>query len=221
MAERFRSMSKELCAKTFQKTFDAYFLKWWIVVGIIYLLAFSLFFVPMLAKATNSELPTFVRSLINFGGASGMGELTFGFVTVGVIAVGGVAVGVVAIGACSVGIIALGAGSVGIVAFGAFSVGIFAFGGNAIGVIALGAGSRYGMIDKWSAPRGRFGIGKAVGIVAVGPTAYGRYTLSYAGNGRYIFSPNRQDEEAVALFTHWLPKFSEVFSPSSEESKSM
>ena len=176
MAERFRSMSKELCPKTFQKTFDAYFLKWWIVVGIIYLLAFSLFFVPMLARVTHSELPSFVRSLINFGGASGMGELTFGFVTVGVIAVG---------------------------------------------VVALGAGSRYGMIDKWSAPRGRFGIGKAVGIVAVGPTAYGRYTLSYAGNGRYIFSPNRQDEEAVALFTHWLPKFSEVFSPSSEESKSM
>ena len=221
MAERFRSMSKELCAKTFQKTFDAYFLKWWIVVGIIYLLAFSLFFVPMLAKATNSELPTFVRSLINFGGASGMGELTFGFVTVGVIAVGGVAVGVIAIGACSIGVLALGAGSVGIFAVGAFSVGIFAFGGNAIGVIALGAGTRSGMIDKWSAPRGRFGIGKAVGIVAVGPTAYGRYTLSYVDKGRYTFSPNRQDEEAVALFTRWLPKFSEVFSPASEESKCM
>ena len=221
MAERFRSMSKELCPKTFQKTFDAYFLKWWIVVGIIYLLAFSLFFVPLLARVTHSELPSFVRSLINFGGASGMGELTFGFVTVGVIAVGAVAVGVIAIGACSVGIFALGAGSVGIFAFGAFSVGIFAFGRNAFGVIALGAGSRYGMIDKWSAPRGRFNIGKAVGIVAMGPNASGVYTLSYVDKGRYTFSPNRQDAEAVALFTRWLPKFNEVFSPSSEESKCM
>ena len=215
------SISKELCPKTFQKTFDAYFLRWNIGVGILFVVTFSLFFVPILVRATNSELPTFVRSIANFGGDPGMGELAFGFVTIGIISVGAVAVGVVAIGACSIGVLALGAGSVGIFAFGAFSVGIFAFGGNAFGVIALGAGSRYGMIDKWSAPRGRFDIGKAVGIVAMGPNASGVYTLSYVDKGRYTFSPNRQDAEAVALFTRWLPKFNEVFSPSSEDSKSM
>lgn len=215
------SMSEELCPKTFQKTFDAYFLRWNIGVAILFVVAFSLFFVPILVRATNSELPSFVRSIANFGGAPGMGELTFGFVTIGIISVGAVAVGVVAIGACSIGVLALGAGSVGIFAFGAFSVGIFAFGGNAFGIIALGAGSRYGMIDKWSAPRGRFDIGKAVGIVAIGTTASGRYTLSYAGNGRYMFSLNRQDAEAVALFTRWLPKFNEVFSPCSENLKSV
>ena len=175
----------------------------------------------MLVKATNSELPTFVRSIVNFGFQPGIGEVILGFVTIGIISVGAVTVGVIAIGACSIGVLALGAGSFGIFAFGAFSVGIFAFGGNTIGLIALGAGTRYGMIDKWSTPRGRFDIGKVLGIVAVGATAYGRHTLSYAGKGRYMFSPNRQDEEAVALFTRWLPKFSEVISSSSEDSKSM
>ena len=214
-------MSKEMCAKKFQKTFDAYFWRWWIVGGISYVLAFSLFFVPMLVRATNLELPLIVRSLINFGSYPGTGELTFGFIPIGIISVGAVAVGVVAIGACSAGVFAVGAGSVGIFAFGGFSAGIFAFGGNAIGVVALGAGTSYGGTDKWSAPRGRFDIGRAVGMVAMGPTARGRYTLSYAGKGRYMFSLSRQDEEAVALFTRWLPKFSDVFSPSSEGIKSV
>lgn len=213
-------MSREMCPKSFQERFDAYFRRWNIGVSILFVVAFSLFFVPMLVRAINSELPSFIRSMVNFGSYPGSGELIFGFITIGIISVGAVAVGVVAIGACSVGVFALGAGSVGIFAFGGYSVGILAFGGNALGVIALGAGSRYGAIDKWSAPRGRFNIGRAVGMVAMGPTAHGRYTLSYAGNGRYMFSLNRQDEEAVALFTRWLPKFSDVFSPSSPGPKS-
>ena len=209
-------MSQELCPKKFQETFDAYFRKWWIAVGVCYLPAFSLFFVPLLVRTTKSELPSFVRSIVNFGSYPGLGEETFGFITIGIISVGAVAVGVIAIGACSVGVFALGAGSVGIFAFGAFSAGIFAFGSSAFGLVAVGAGSRYGTIDKWSAPRGRFDIGRVVGIVAVGPTASGRYSLSYDGKGRYMFSLNRQDEEAVALFTHWLPKFSEVFASSTK-----
>ncbi len=214
-------MSKELCPKKFQETFDAYFRRWNICVGILFVVAFSLFFVPLLVRATNSELPSFIRSIVNFGFYPGMGKTTFGFITIGIISVGPVTVGVIAIGACTAGVFALGAGSVGIFAFGAFSVGIFAFGGNALGVIALGAGSRYGAIDKWSAPRGRFDIGRAVGMVAMGPTASGVFTLSYAGKGRHMFSLDRQDAEAVALFTRWLPKFSEVFSPCSENLKSV
>lgn len=208
-------MSREMCPKSFQETFDAYFRRWNIGVSISFAVAFSLFLVPMLVRAINSELPSLIRSIVNFGYHTGLGEETFGFITIGIIAVGIVTVGVIAVGPCSIGVFAVGGGSVGIFAFGGYSVGIFAFGGNALGVIALGAGSRYGAIDKWSAPRGRFDIGRAVGMVAMGPTARGRYTLSYAGKGRYMFSLNRQDEEAVALFTRWLPKFSDVFSPSS------
>lgn len=214
-------MSKKLCAKSFQETFDAYFRRWNIGVSILFVVAFSLFLVPMLVRSTNSELPSVIRSIVNFGSYPGSGELIFGFITIGIIAVGIVTIGVIAVGPCSIGVFAVGGGSVGIFAFGGYSVGIFAFGGNALGVIALGAGSRYGAIDKWSAPRGRFDIGRAVGMVAMGPTARGRYTLSYAGKGRYMFSLNRQDEEAVALFTRWLPKFSDVFSPSSEGIKSV
>lgn len=214
-------MSRELCPKSFQERFDAYFRKWWIVSGVGYVAAFSLFFVPLFVRIINSEIPSIFRLTVNFVSHPGLSEETIGFFTIGIVSFGALAVGVVAIGACSVGVFALGAGSVGIFAFGAFSAGIFAFGGNALGVIALGAGTRYGMIDKWSAPRGVFDIGRAVGMVAVGPTAYGRYTLSYAGKGRYMFSLTRQDEEAVALFTRWLPKFSDVFSPSSEGIKSV
>lgn len=215
------STSGEMCPEKFRKTFDAYFLKWNIGVGILYVAAFSLFFVPLFVRATNSELPSLALSIVNFGSYPGMGESTFGFITIGIISVGAVAVGVVAIGACSVGVIALGAGSIGIFAVGAYSVGVFAFGGNAFGVVALGAGTRYGAIDKWSAPRGRFDIGRAVGLVAMGPTASGVYTLSYAGKGRYMFSPNRQDAEAVALFTRWLPKFGKALSPASNGLKSI
>ena len=96
-----------------------------------------------------------------------------------------ISVGFVSVGALAIGIIAIGACSVGIVAVGASSVGIFAFGGNAFGIIAIGAGTRYGWINPKSTPRGRFDIGKVAGIVAVGPAAYGLYTLSYAGKSRY------------------------------------
>ena len=104
------STSGEMCPEKFRKTFDAYFLKWNIGVGILYVAAFSLFFVPLFVRATNSELPSLALSIVNFGSYPGMGESTFGFITIGIISVGAVAVGVVAIGACSVGVIALGAG---------------------------------------------------------------------------------------------------------------
>ena len=103
-------MSQELCPKKFQETFDAYFRKWWIAVGVCYVPAFSLFFVPLLVRATESELPSFVRSIVNFGSYPGLGEVTLGFITIGIISVGAVAVGVIAIGACSVGVFALGGG---------------------------------------------------------------------------------------------------------------
>ena len=141
-----------------------------------------------------------------------MNDTVVDAIGIGFIAVGALTLGVVSIGACSVGVIAMGAFSVGIVAFGAFSVGIFAFGGNSFGVIAIGSGTRHGYAVG---PRGRFDIGRAVGVIAIGPKACGVYTLSYEGKGTHMFSPDRQDADAVALFTRWLPKFKGVLSPAS------
>ena len=60
---------------------------------------------------------------------------------------------------------------------------------------------------------GRFDIGRAVGVIAIGPEAHGVYTLSYTGRGVYTLSPDHQDADAVALFTRWLPKFKGTLSP--------
>lgn len=196
-------MSKTLEAEKFQKAFDAYFWKWWIVIGILYLIAFSLYTILIFNRVSDSEFPAILGWIDTF--VPWMNHLTFGAINIGFIAVGALTVGVVSIGACSIGIVAVGA----------FSVGIFAFGGNAFGVIAIGAGTSYGMFKTKSAPRGRFDIGKGVGIVAVAPDAYGIYTLSYTGKSRYMFSPDRQDTKAVEMFTRWLPKFEKTFSPSS------
>lgn len=196
-------MSKTLESEKFQRVFDAYFWKWWMVMGILYLIAFSLYTILIFNKVSDAELPVILGWIDTF--VPWMNNLIFGAISIGFIAVGALTVGVVSIGACSIGIVAVGA----------FSVGIFAFGGNAVGVITIGAGTSYGMFKTKSAPRGRFDIGKVAGIVAVGPDAYGIYTLSYAGKSRYMFSPNRQDTKAVAVFTRWLPKFEKTFSASS------
>lgn len=196
-------MSTTLESEKFQKTFDAYFWKWWMVIGILYFIAFSMYIVLIFNRESTSKLPSFLGWIDTV--TPWMNNILLGAAGIGFISVGVLAVGIVAIGACSVGIVAVGA----------FSVGIFAFGGNALGLIAIGAGTRYGWINPKSAPRGRFDIGKVAGIVAVGPAAYGLYTLSYAGKSRYMFSPDCQDTEAVALFTRWLPKFEKTFSASS------
>ena len=209
-------MSETSNFEQFKKTFDAYFWKWWKVVGIlmllVYLLAFGLYTIGILNKYLDIALPSFLRAIVTFEYWSWMNDMAVEAIGIGFIAIGAISVGVVAIGACSVGVISIGAGSVGIVAFGAFSIGIFAFGGNSFGVIAIGAGTRYGYEIG---PRGRFDIGRAVGVIAIGPEAHGVYTLSYTGRGVYTLSPDRQDADAVALFTRWMPKFKGALSPAS------
>ena len=209
-------MSETSSFEQFKETFDAYFSKWWKVVGILfvlaYLLAFGLYTIAILNKHLDIALPSFLRAIITFEYWSWMNDTVVDAIGIGFIAVGALTVGVVSIGACSVGMIAMGAFSVGIVAVGAFSVGIIAFGGNSFGVIAIGAGTRHGYEVG---PRGRFDIGRAVGVIAIGPEAHGVYTLSYTGRGVYTLSPDRQDADAVALFTRWLPKFKGALSPAS------
>ena len=197
-------MSNTFSPERFQKTFDSYFWKWWMVIGILYLVVFSLYMVMIFNRGSSSQFPSHF-GWIYIPGSWLVGDIAFGVIRIGFISVGALPVGIIAIGACSVGVVAIGA----------CSVGIFAFGANALGVIAIGAGTSYGLINTKSSLSGRFDIGKVAGIVAIGPEAYGLYTLSYAGKATYIFSPDRQDAEAVALFTRWFPKFKKTFSASS------
>lgn len=207
-------MSEISSFERFKKTFDAYFSKWWkiasILLVLVYLLAFGLYTIAILNKNVDIALPSFLHAIITFEYWSWMNDPVIEAIGIGFISVGALTVGVVSIGACSVGIISIGAFSVGIVAVGGFSVGIFAFGGNSFGVIAIGAGTRHGYEIG---PRGRFDIGRAVGVIAIGPEAHGVYTLSYTGRGVYTLSPDHQDADAVALFTRWLPKFKVTLSP--------
>ena len=209
-------MSEMPSLEQFKKTFDAYFSKWWKVATIlsllVYLPAFGLYTIGILNKHLDMALPSFLRAIVTFEYWSWMNDTVIEAIGIGFISVGALTVGVVSIGACSVGVISMGAFSVGIVAVGAFSIGIFAFGGNAFGVIAIGAGTRHGYEVG---PRGRFDIGRAVGVIAIGPEAHGVYTLSYKGRGVYTLSPEHQDADAVALFTRWMPKFKGTFSPAS------
>ena len=209
-------MSETANFEQFKKIFDAYFWKWWMVVGIlmllVYLLAFGLYTIGLLNKHLDITLPSFLRTIVTSEYWSWMNDTVVDAIGIGFIAVGALTVGVVSIGACSVGVIAMGAFSVGIVAVGAFSVGVVAFGGNSFGIIAIGAGTRHGYEVG---TRGRFDIGRAVGVIAIGPTACGVYTLSYEGKGTHMLSPDHQDPDAVALFTRWLPKFKGILSSAS------
>ncbi len=209
-------MSETSNFEQFKEIFDAYFAKWWKVTGVLfvlaYLVAFGLYTIAICDKHLDLALPSFLRAIVTFEYWSWMNDTVVDAIGIGFIAVGALTVGVVSIGACSVGVIAMGACSVGIVAVGAFSVGIVAFGGNSFGLIAIGAGTRHGYAVG---PRGRFDIGRAVGVIAIGPTACGVYTLSYEGKGVHMLSPDHQDADAVALFTRWLPQFKGVLSTAS------
>ena len=199
-------MSETSNSEQFKKTFDTYFSKWWkiasILVVLVYLLAFGFYTIAIFNKQSDIALPSFLRAIVTFEYWSWTNDTIVEAIDIGFIAVGGLTVGVVSIGACSVGVIAMGA----------FSVGIFAFGGNSFGIIAIGAGTRHGYEVG---PRGRFDIGRAVGVIAIGPKACGVYTLSYEGKGVHMLSPHHQDADAVALFTRWMPKFKGALSPAS------
>ena len=130
-------MSETSHFEQFKEIFDAYFSKWWKVVGVlmllVYLLAFGLYTIGILNKHLDIALPSFLRAIVTFEYWSWMNDMVVEAIGIGFIAVGAISVGVVAIGACSVGVVSMGACSVGIVAVGAFSIGIFAFGGNSFG----------------------------------------------------------------------------------------
>jgi len=102
----------------------------------------------------------------------------------GIIAVGRFACGVIAIGQFSIGVVAIGHMSIGILlGLGQLATGIWAVGQMAIGFV--------------------FGLGQfATGYVAIGQFAYGKYVLAQLGSGKFIWTMNRSDWQAVEFFKH-------------------
>ena len=119
--------------------------------------------------------------------------IPYGRLVIGKVVSGIVAIGFVAIGNLNIGFLSSGLLSVGIFSFGATACGIIAIGPAAIGLLSVGM--------------------NAIGVVAIGYNTMGVYVLSYSAKskGRYMFSPERQDAKAVALFTRWIPKLREAF----------
>jgi len=86
---------------------------------------------------------------------------------------------------------------------------------QAIGVIAIGGINAGGVIAIGVNAGGIVAIGiNAYGVIAIGPNARGIYTLSNSkfGKGRYRFSLDHQNEQAVKFFTRFMPKLKSAFS---------
>ena len=191
-------MSKTFSSETFKKTFDAYVRNWHISEAVLLILAF----LPFLADG--------IAKYLEFSWIPILGDITFGAISSGIVSFGAVSFGVVSIGAVSfgvvaIGVVAIGTVSCGIITIGVTSMGVFAFGNAAaVGFIAISTGST-GVTPRVG--------GNAFGVIAIGRQAGGLYALSYErkGSGTYQFSPERQDIEAVALFTRGLRKFKKVY----------
>ena len=199
-------MSKTFSSETFKKTFDAYVRRWHISEAVLLILAFLPFLAYGIAKYLE-HVKIEITPLLNVwhSWVPILVDMTFGAISSGIVSFGAVSFGVVSIGAVSFGCIAIGTTSCGIIAIGVISAGCFAFGNaGAVGLIAISTGST-GVTPRVG--------GNAFGIIAMGRQASGVYALSYErkGNGVYQFSPERQDREAVALFTRCLRKFKKVY----------
>ena len=103
-----------------------------------------------------------------------------------------VAKGVIAVGRLAAGGIAIGQASVGIIAIGQLALSLmFGFGQACTGALALGQLAIGGIL----------GIGQlASGFISVGQFGLGKYVLAQAGFGKYVWSQNLADPEAVAFF---------------------
>ena len=199
-------MLKTFNSETFKKTFDAYVLRWHISEAVLLILAFLPFLAYGIVKCLEFfeiEIAPFLSVWHSWGAI--LGDITFGAIAFGIVSFGAVSFGFVSIGAVSFGCIAIGNVSCGIIAIGVISAGVFSFGNAcAVGLIAISTGST-GVTPRVG--------GSAFGTIAIGRQAIGLYALSYEtkGNGVYQFSPERQDTEAVTLFTRCLRKFKRVY----------
>ena len=139
----------------------------------------------------------------------GFPHVSYSIISSGMISAGNFSVGIISVGInFSCGVISIGGfGSCGVISIGGLSsVGVMTIGySHVYGVIAIATGSK-NISDRYPG-------GQALGFMAFGRRARGVYALSYTneGEGTYQFSPNRQDAEAVALFTRWFRKFKDAF----------
>jgi len=109
----------------------------------------------------------------------------------GIIAVGRLAAGVVAIGHASFGLLAIGQLALGLL----FGLGQASSGMCAIGQFSLGL---------------YFGIGQfATGVTVIGQFGFGTYVLAQAGIGKYLWTTERADPEAVEYFRQLMQKVSD------------
>ena len=168
-------------AENFKNAFKPYLIKWSIVyAGLITFITF----ITVCISMPNWEFSHVLISwLLDMGAIFDGRNIHYGVITIGTITTG-----IVIVVINGAGVFAFGVNVAGVFAFGVNAVGVVAIGTNAVGVIAIGV--------------------NAFGIIAIGHGAFGTYALSYShrGKGRYLFAPQRQDAEAIDLFTRWFPK---------------
>ena len=181
-------MSATFISEEFKKVLRSFLLKWGLSWG--FLMSSVVISILILLRSQNWQLPPSI----------GVGTLTIGKL---------LTIKSFAIGTNTSGIFAVGVNIVGLLAAGVNTFGIFAVGVNAAGFLPWGQTPFF---------TGVFTVGiNTAGFFSIGYRAFGIYALSYdkKGKGRYLFSPVRQDAEAVTLFTRWLPELEDVFAPTS------
>ena len=186
-------------AENFKKVFKRYLIKLSIVYTIlICLISILIASVIVCITVPKWQFSQWLISLLMDTGARFDGKtISYGVFTIGINVWG-----IIVAGVNVWGIIVAGVNVLGAAAFGLLTCGIISIGINAGGVIAIGCNAG-----------GVVAIGcNAAGIIAIGYNACGVYALSYSqgGRGKYLFAPHRQDAEAVAFFTRWFPKLSEI-----------
>ena len=92
-------MSETSGFEQFKEIFDAYFAKWWKVIGVLfvlaYLVAFGLYTIAICDKHLDLALPSFLRAIVTFEYWSWMNDTVVDAIGIGFIAVGALTVGVV------------------------------------------------------------------------------------------------------------------------------
>ena len=203
-----------LDADIFRRTFNRYVQRFNTIFFTLAFLIFSPFIAYAIAwylEQTKVDITGFLN--LWYAGESllmdiGFPHVSFGIFSSGIIAVGHISVGLISVGNFSCGVISIG----GFGSFGVISIG----GMSSVGVITIGYSYVYGVIATAIGMKNihqRYPGGQAFGLIAIGRRACGVYSLSYGeeGEGTYQFSPERQDPEAVALFTRWFKKFKDAF----------
>lgn len=139
----------------------------------------------------------------------GFPHISYSIFSLGIVSVGNFSCGIISIGInFSCGVISIGGfGSCGVISIGVMS---------SVGVMTIGYSHVYGVISIATGMKNISEIycgGQAFGLIAMGRQAHGVFALSYddGGKGTCQFSPNRQDPEAVALFTRLFRKFKRAF----------